>query len=60
MSLEVEVRAPTEQEKATAASWPIWTKEVSEFEEAISGINSGNCALFIDTLNIAFDIDRQH
>ena len=28
-----------------------------KFEDIISGINSGDCALFIDTLNIAFDID---
>ena len=32
-------------------------KQVSTFEEAISGINSGNCALFVDTINIAFDIE---
>lgn len=31
--------------------------ESSTFDEIISGINSGNCALFIDTLNIAFNID---
>lgn len=27
------------------------------FEEIIQGINSGNCALFVDTINIAFNID---
>lgn len=27
------------------------------FNEAISGVNSGNCALFVDTLPICFDID---
>ena len=32
-------------------------KQVATFEEAISGINSGNCALFVDTLDIAFDIE---
>lgn len=32
-------------------------EEKSDFEEIISDINSGNCALFIDTLDIAFDID---
>ena len=32
-------------------------KQVSTFEEIISGINSGNCALFVDTLDIAFDIE---
>lgn len=32
-------------------------KKVTEFEKIISGINSGNCALFIDTLDTAFDID---
>lgn len=29
----------------------------SSFDEIIEGINSGNCALFIDTVNIAFNID---
>ena len=29
----------------------------SSFENIFSGVNSGNCALFIDTLNVAFDID---
>lgn len=29
----------------------------TKFDEIISGINSGNCALFVDTINIAFDID---
>lgn len=29
----------------------------SEFDSIVSGVNSGNCALFIDTLNIAFDIE---
>ena len=29
----------------------------SKFDKLISSINSGNCILFIDTLNIAFDID---
>lgn len=32
-------------------------KPVNTFEQAISGVNSGNCALFIDTLNIAYDIE---
>ena len=32
-------------------------KQRTEFDEIFSGINAGNCALFIDTLNIAFDID---
>ena len=32
-------------------------KHQSSFEDIFSGVNSGNCALFIDTLNIAFDID---
>ena len=30
-----------------------------EFEKIISDINSGNCVLFVDTLNIAFDIDAK-
>lgn len=29
----------------------------SEFSEILSGINSGNCALFVNTLNKAFNID---
>ena len=32
-------------------------KTQTEFSSVFSGVNSGNCALFIDTLNIAFDID---
>ena len=32
-------------------------KQVSTFEEIISGINDGNCALFVDTLDVAFDIE---
>ena len=32
-------------------------KKVQSFNSIISSVNSGNCALFIDTLNICFDID---
>ena len=32
-------------------------KEVTTFDEAANGINSGNCALFVDTLPLAFDIE---
>ena len=32
-------------------------EQVTEFKDIISGINSGNCALFIDTLNLAFNIE---
>lgn len=32
-------------------------KQVDKFDKAISGINSGNCALFVDTINVAFDIE---
>ena len=32
-------------------------KQIKAFSEIISGINSGNCALFIDTISIAFDIE---
>ena len=32
------------------------SKEKS-FEKLFSGVNSGNCALFVDTLNFAFDIE---
>lgn len=31
----------------------------TEFEKIITDINSGNCILFVDTLNIAFDIDAK-
>lgn len=31
--------------------------KVTEFSDIISGINSGNCALFVDTIPIAFDLD---
>lgn len=27
----MKVKAPSAEEKATAQSWPIWTKEISEF-----------------------------
>lgn len=29
--MKPEIRKPTEEEKQKAASWPIWTKEASEF-----------------------------
>ena len=32
-------------------------KQVFTFNEAANGINSGNCALFVDTLPLAFDIE---
>ncbi len=32
-------------------------KKVSEFSDIFSGVNSGNCALFVDTLPICFDIE---
>lgn len=31
----------------------------TDFKKLISDINSGNCALFVDTLNVAFDIDAK-
>lgn len=32
-------------------------KQVNTFEEVSNGINSGNCALFVDTISTAFDIE---
>ena len=32
-------------------------KKKTEFSDIFAGVNSGNCALFVDTLNIAFDLD---
>ena len=32
-------------------------KKERKFESIIAGVNSGNCALFVDTLDIAFDIE---
>ncbi len=32
-------------------------KKISSFDEIVQNINSGNCALFVDTINFAFDID---
>lgn len=32
-------------------------EQVSTFSDAFSGVNMGNCLLFVDTLPIAFDID---
>ena len=31
----------------------------SSFDEITSSVNSGNCILFVDTLNVAFDIDAK-
>ena len=30
---------------------------ISSFDDLVRNVNSGNCALFIDTINFAFDID---
>lgn len=32
-------------------------KKVQDFSKIATSINSGNCVLFIDTINVAFDID---
>lgn len=32
-------------------------KQLDTFDDVASSVNSGNCALFVDTLNIVFDID---
>ena len=32
-------------------------KQTNSFDDIFSGVNSGNCALFVDTLNVALDID---
>lgn len=32
-------------------------KTSNKFSDLIEGINSGNCSLFVDTINIGFDID---
>lgn len=32
-------------------------EKVQDFDDVFKGVNSGNCALFVDTLNLAFDID---
>ena len=32
-------------------------KRRTEFSDIFAGVNAGNCALFIDTLNVAFEID---
>ena len=32
-------------------------KKSVDFEKLLEGVNSGNCALFVDTLDLAFDID---
>ena len=34
-------------------------KQVNTFDDVSSSVNSGNCLLFVDTLNIAFDIDAK-
>ncbi len=32
-------------------------KQQTSFDDIFSGVNSGNCALFVDTLSVCFDID---
>ena len=32
-------------------------KQQSSFKDIFNGVNSGNCALFVDTLSVGFDID---
>ena len=32
-------------------------EHLSSYSDIFSGVNSGNCALFVDTLNVAFNID---
>ena len=32
-------------------------KKITQFKDAFSGVNSGNCVLFVDTISTAFDID---
>ena len=34
-------------------------KKITEFSEIISSVNSGNCALFVDTISVAYDIDAK-
>ena len=33
-------------------------KKIDNFQAVFSGVNSGNCGLFIDTLNIAYDTSQ--
>jgi spore germination protein KA len=35
-------------------------KTVSSFSDVASAINTGNCVLFVDTLNVAFNIDAKN
>lgn len=32
-------------------------EKITSFKDTFSGVNSGNCILFVDTINVAFDID---
>lgn len=32
-------------------------KKITKFSQVAESVNSGNCALFVDTLNLAFDLD---
>lgn len=32
-------------------------EKINSFDDIVTGVNSGNCALFIDTIDFAFDID---
>lgn len=53
MSLEVEIRAPTAEESARAAKWPIWTKEESEFDWSYSQIEQ--CLILEGEVDIVAD-----
>lgn len=35
--MKIEVRKPTEEEKGMAQDWPLWKKDVSEFEWSYDG-----------------------
>lgn len=32
-------------------------EKITKFQDVFSGVNSGNCVLFVDTINVAFNID---
>ena len=53
MSLEVEIRAQTAEEYATAAKWPIWTKEEYEFDWSYSQIEQ--CLILEGEVDIVAD-----
>ena len=51
--MEVEIRQPTAQEQATCSAWPVWSKEVSEFDYSYDQIEQ--CLILEGVVDIVAD-----